>query len=94
MQRGAGSRKGASDQGFRPQKLLLPSCCSHFCLSATQGLFSDPGPLLTSTLCLQATEDAEFLRAEEHFVLATGNKLQGQEQFVNIFDGGKNRLFL
>lgn len=79
MQRGAGSRKGAGDLGFQPQKLLLPSCCSHFRLSTTQGLFSNPDPLLTSTLCLQATEDAEFLRAEERFVLETGNKLQGHE---------------
>lgn len=89
MQRGAGSRKGAGDLRFHPQKLLLPSCCLHFRLSAAQGLFSNPGPLLTSTLCLQATEDAEFLRAEEHFVLATGNKLQGHEHCLSTFLLGK-----
>ncbi|KAF4798153.1 hypothetical protein TURU_067634 [Turdus rufiventris] len=32
----------------------------------------------------QATEDAEFLRAEEHFVLATGNKLQGAKKANGI----------
>lgn len=89
MQRGAGSRKGDGDLGFHPQKLLLPSCYPHFRLPATQGLFSNPGPQLTSTLCLQATEDAEFLRAEEHFVLATGNTLQGHEHCLSTFLMGK-----
>lgn len=60
------------DPGIHPPKLLRRFYCPRFRLSATRGLFSNPGPLLTSTLLSPGDRGCRILEGRGTSCLGNG----------------------